>query len=103
MLHPLFLQICETEKVPSQWKNGYLVKLPKKGGLEICKNWRGIMLLSIPSKVFCRIILEKLKHVLDHKLPCEQEEFRKDKSCTDHITSLRIIINNLENGRPRYT
>ena len=50
------------------------------------------MLLSIPSKVFCRIILERLKHALDHKLHCEQAEFRKDKSCTDHIASLRIMI-----------
>lgn len=31
MLHLLFLQIWEMEKVPSKWKNGYLVKLPKKG------------------------------------------------------------------------
>ena len=92
MLHPLFLQIWETERVPTEWKNGYLVKLPKKGDLGLCKNWRGIMLLSVPSKVFCRIILERLKHALDRKLRCEQAGFRKDKSCTDHIAALRIII-----------
>ena len=50
------------------------------------------MLLSVPSKVFCRIILERPKHSLDRKLRCEQEGFRKDKSCTDHIAPLRIII-----------
>ena len=60
MLHPLFLQIWETERVPTERKNGYLVKLPKKGDLGLCKNWRGIMLLSVPSKVFWRIILERL-------------------------------------------
>ena len=92
MLHPLFLQIWDMEKVPSEWKNGYLIKLPKKGDLGLCKNWGGIMLLSIPSKVFCRIILERLKHALDHKLCCERARFRKDKSCTDHIAPQRIII-----------
>jgi len=59
MLHPLFLQIWEIERVPTERKNGYLVKLPKKGDLGLCKNWRGIMLLSVPSKVFWRIILER--------------------------------------------
>ena len=33
MLHQLFRQIWETERVPTEWKNGYLVKLPKKGDL----------------------------------------------------------------------
>ena len=104
MLHPLFLQIWETERVPTEWKNGYLVKLPKKGDLRLCKNWRGIMLLSVPSKVFCRIILERLKHALDRKLRCEQAGFRKDKSCTDHIAALRTIIDqSTEWQTPLYT
>ena len=50
------------------------------------------MLLSVPSKVFCRIILEKLKHALDRKLRCELAGFRKEKSCTYHIAALRIKI-----------
>ena len=50
------------------------------------------MLLSVLSKVFCRIILEKLKHALDRKLRCELAGFRKEKSCTYHITALRIKI-----------
>ena len=52
--------------------------LPKKGDIRLCKNWKGIVLLSIPSKVFSRSILERLKHALDHKLRCEQVGFRKD-------------------------
>ena len=31
MLRPLFLTIWEADKVPSEWKHGYLVTLPKKG------------------------------------------------------------------------
>ena len=83
MLHPLFLQIWETERVLTKWKNGYL---------GLFKDCRGIMLLSVPCKVFCRIILGRLKHALDRKLRCEQAGFKKDKSCTDHIAALRIII-----------
>ena len=33
------------------WKLGLLVKLPKKGGLSLCKNWRGIVLLTIARKL----------------------------------------------------
>ena len=35
------------------------------------------MLLSTPSKVFCRIILKRLKNALDRKLRCEQAGFKK--------------------------
>ena len=91
MLHPLFLlQIWEMENVPSEWKNGYLVKLPKKRDLGRCKNWRGIMLLAILCKVFCRFIIERLKHALDHNLRCERTGFRQDKSCADHITCIKM-------------
>lgn len=71
---------------------GHLVKLPKKGDLTLCNNWRGIMLLSVPSKIMTRIILDRLKSAIDEKLRTEQAGFRQDKSCTDHIATLRIII-----------
>ena len=80
------------QKVPSEWKNGCLVKLPEKGDLGLFKNWRGIMLPKILSMVFFRIFLERLKPALDHKLRWEQAGFRKDESCTDRIASLRKII-----------
>ena len=77
MLHHLFLKIWEQEKVPTQWKNGYLVKLPKKGDLGMCRNWRGITLLSVRSKVFTRILLDRMKGTLDERLREEQADFRK--------------------------
>ena len=69
-----------------------LVTIPKKGNLSECKNWRGIMLLSVPSKILCRIILDRIQETVDKKLRKEQAGFRKDKSCTDHIATLRIIV-----------
>ena len=92
MLLPLFQKIWSERQVPPDWKKGHLVKIPKKGDLGLCKNWRGIMLLSVPSKVLTRIILERLKDAIDKKLRPEQAGFRKDRSCTDQIATLRIII-----------
>ena len=104
MLHPFLAKIWEQEKVPADWKLGHLVKLPKKGDLSQCGNWRGIMLLSIPSKVLTRIILERLKEALDKRLRTEQAGFRQDRSCTDHIATLRIIIEqSIEWQSPLYT
>jgi hypothetical protein len=44
------------------------MQLPKKGDLSSCNIWRGITLLCIPGKVLARIILERLKTVLDKTL-----------------------------------
>nr|KAG5690467.1 hypothetical protein BaRGS_016467 [Batillaria attramentaria] len=49
-LHSLFSKIWEKEEVPAQWKEGIVIKLPKKGDLRDCSNYRGIMFLSVPGK-----------------------------------------------------
>ena len=103
MLQPLLQKIWEEELVPNDWKLGYMVKLPKKGDLSKCSNWRGIMLLSVPGKVLARIILERLKEALDERLRPEQAGFRQGRSCIDHIATLRIIIEqSLEWQSPLY-
>ena len=86
-------RISSEEKIPGEWRKGLLIiKLPKKSDLSYCKNWRGIMLLNMASKVFCRVILECIKIVLVEKLREEQAGFRAGRSCTDQIAILRIIV-----------
>ena len=92
MVWKIIERIWKQEKVPQDWKEGFLVKLPKKGDQSECENHRGIMLLSVPGKVFNRIMLERLKTAVDKKLRDHQAGFRKKRSCTDQITTLRIII-----------
>ncbi|VDP56156.1 unnamed protein product [Schistosoma curassoni] len=86
MLYLLF------KKVPMDWKEGHLIKIPKKGNLSKCENYRGITLLSIPGKVFNRVLLNRMKDAVDTQLRDQQAGFRKDRSCTDQIATLRIII-----------
>ncbi|KAK2167820.1 hypothetical protein NP493_1256g00007 [Ridgeia piscesae] len=92
ILHDLLWKIWEQEEIPTEWKEGYLVKLPKKGDMQDCKNYREIMLLSVPGKVLNRVILDRLKTGVDAKLRDHQAGFRKDRSCTDQIAILRIIV-----------
>ncbi|CAH8650448.1 unnamed protein product [Schistosoma curassoni] len=92
MLYLLFKKIWEEEQVPMDWKEGHLVKIPKKGDLSKCENYRGITLLSIPGKVFNRLLLNRMKDAVDAQLRDQQAGFRKDRSCTDQIATLRIIF-----------
>jgi hypothetical protein len=75
------------------WKEGLLVKIPpQKSDLSEYKNWRGITLLSVPIKVFTRILLNRLKKPVVEKLRREQFGFRENRSCVDQINTLSIII-----------
>ncbi|KAK1806239.1 hypothetical protein P4O66_000117 [Electrophorus voltai] len=58
----------QDQSVPSDWRKGVIVKLPKKGNTADCNNWRGITLLSVPAKVFCSILLRRLQQAVDEIL-----------------------------------
>ena len=50
------------------------------------------MLLSIPSKVLTRVILNRMKVAVDEAMKDKQAGVRKDRSWIDHIATLRIIV-----------
>ena len=88
----LFHSIWDSETIPDDWNKGMIVKLPKKGDLRNCNNWRGITLLSVPGKIFCRILLNRIDDAINTKLRQEQAGFIKGKGCIDQIFALRNII-----------
>ena len=92
VLHPLFRKIWTQGTFPMDWKEGHLVKIPKKGDLSKCGNYRGITLLSVPGKVFNRVVLNRIKNATYPKLRDEQAGFRSNRSTTDQIATLRIIV-----------
>ena len=52
--------VWENKAFFSDWKRGIVVKIPKKGNLSDCSNWRGITLLSAPGKVFSNVIYDSI-------------------------------------------
>jgi hypothetical protein len=103
ILYSLFGKIWEKEEIPKDWREGVVIKLPKKGDLRECTNYRGIMLLSVPGKVLNRILLERMKEAVDPKLRDQQAGFRQNRACADQIASLRIIVEqSLEWNSPLY-
>ena len=91
-LHKLFNKIMAEQKVPSDWRRSLIVKIPKKGNLTICDNYRGISLLSVPSKIFCRILIDRIKMGVDEKLRQEQSGFRQGRGTLEQIFTLRNIL-----------
>ena len=68
VLQPLFVTIWEEKHLPDGWAGGVIVKIPKKGALSNCNNWRGITLLSVPSKILAKLIIKRISQAVDQQL-----------------------------------
>ena len=88
----LFDAIGHKEEVPEDWKSQLLIPLHKKGSRTICDNYRGIALLSVPSKVFTKAILNRVKPRTELLLSESQCGFCSGRSCADHFFSVRTLI-----------
>ena len=69
-----------------------IVKVPKKGNLRECTNWRGITLLPVVSKIFGRVLISRIKKGVDNILRKEQAGFRENRSTIKQIFTLRNIL-----------
>ena len=68
ILLPLFAKVWNGEGIPSDWSKGVIIAIPKKGTLSDCNNWRGITLLSLPSKIVCKVIVKRLSLAVNEVL-----------------------------------
>ena len=80
----------------------YIIVIIKKGDLTNRNNWRGITLLSIPSKIFCKILVNRMKTAIDTILQKERAGFRRGKGCSDNIFILRNIIEQCKSGSENF-
>ena len=78
--------------VPSDWTKQLLIPIHKKGCRTTCDNYRGIALLSIPSKIFSRAILNQLKPYAELFLREIQCGFHQGRGCADHLFSLQVLM-----------
>ena len=94
-LTTLFNLIMEEKRVPEEWKKAIIVPIFKNKGSKLeCGNYRGISLISVPSKVFMRVLLNRMKPKIEEGLREEQDGFRGGRSTVDQIFSLRQILEN---------
>ena len=63
----------------------------KKGSKMKCENYWGISLLSIPSKVYTRILNERTWCVMESKILEALGGFRKGRTCMDQLFIVRKL------------
>ena len=80
-----FSGIWSEETVPKQWREGLIVNLFKKG------DNRGITLLSVVGKVFCKILNHLLVQCLEH---CMKGRLALElhRSCMDNVYTSNEIV-----------
>ena len=93
LLKDILNRAYDTGAVPDLWKLQLLVPVPKKGDLSQCDNYRGIALMSLAAKLYNKILLYRLRKVLNGELRSTQNGFRPERSTAQHILSLRLLLN----------
>ena len=91
VLSSFFNEAWEREEIPADWSK-VMVKIPEKRGISVCGNSRGITLLSMPSKVFYRVILNCIRMAVDQRIPEKQAGFKAGICCSDQIFALKNIV-----------
>ncbi|KAK2180178.1 hypothetical protein NP493_454g03017 [Ridgeia piscesae] len=84
-------KIWQTGEWHKPWTQSLIINLPKKGNLQLCQNYRTISLISHPSKVTLKILLNRLKPQAEKIIAEEQAGFRPGRSTTEQIFNLRIL------------
>ena len=77
--------------MPTKWKTGYIVIWESQRLPELERN-PAFTSLELANKVYTGLILERIRNAVDAKLRKEHARFRKGRSCTDQIATLRNII-----------
>ena len=84
-------KIWRTGEWPTTWTQSLVNTLPKKGNLQLCQNYRTISLISHPSMVMLKIILNRLQPQAEEIIAEEQAGFRAGRITTEQIFNLRIF------------
>ncbi|GAA6064832.1 receptor-type tyrosine-protein phosphatase F-like, partial [Tachysurus ichikawai] len=84
--------------VPLDWQTGVVVPLFKKGDRRMCSNYRGITLLSLPGKVYARVLERR---IVEPRIQEEQCGFRPGRGTLDHLYTLtRLLEGSWEFAQP---
>ncbi len=63
-----------------------------KGSRRECSSYRGISLLTVPGKVYGRILTERLMEVTEGKVSEDQGGFKKGRGCVDQIFAMKRLV-----------
>ncbi|KAK3539185.1 hypothetical protein QTP86_028803 [Hemibagrus guttatus] len=78
--------------VPLDWATGVVVPLFKKGDRRVCSNYRGITLLSLPGKVYSRVLERRVRPLVEPWIQEEQCGFRPSRGTLDQLYTLHRVL-----------
>lgn len=90
------------EGFPSEWRKADVVPIPKKGkDTNIPANCRPIALTSMLSRVYERMVLDRLQCYLEQKksLTDKQAAFRRNRNTVEHVAYLSQEVKNAFNRK----
>ena len=75
-----------------RWMKGSILPFPQKGDLGLAKNYRGITLTSIAAKIYNALLRNRIEPKIDNILRKNQNGFRRNRSTTSQILTIRRIL-----------
>ena len=102
ILKRLFQLCFDNGTIPQVWLKALIVPIPKtcNNDPRVPLNYRGISLLNCICKIYSSVLNDRIRKYLEQNqlLADEQNGFRANRSCMDHIYSLHSIIKNKINN-----
>ena len=78
--------------IPDDWRKSVIVSIPKKGNSTALDNQRGIAKTCSSAKLFNKVLLIRVKPIIDPQLSQCQSGFRASRSTTEQVMALRCVI-----------
>ena len=91
----ILLQHCNAvynQNTIDRWMKGCVPPSLKKGDLRLAKNYQGITLKSIAAKIYNALLRKRIEPKIDNILRKNQNGFRRNRSTTSQILTIRRIL-----------
>ena len=91
----ILLQHCNTvynQNPIDRWMKGCILPFPKKEGLRLAKNYRGITLTPIAAKIYNALLCNHIEPKIDNILRKNQNGYWRNRSTTSQILTIRRIL-----------
>ena len=102
ILTKLFQLCFDNRTIPQVWLKALIIPIPKSFNNDprVPLNYRGFSLLNCICKIYSSVLNDRIRKYLEQNqlLADEQNGFRANRSCMDHIYSLHWIIKNKINN-----
>ena len=83
-----------------EWEAACIVPVYKgKGDRRDCANYRGIIILSIPRKIYGMVLISKVIESTKNQVAEEQGGFRSGRGCIDQIFILKQLVEKYRDKR----